>query len=451
MPSSAEARAIAIWGFGREGRAALDHFAARGSGAALTVLDDDPLDPGTVGRDGVRVITGPEARAALGAGAFDLVVKSPGISLYRPEIAEARAQGTRFTSAVNLWWTLHPAAKTIAVTGTKGKSTTARLLHHLLGAAGLDARLLGNVGIPALGQTPGRDWTVLELSSYQIADLDHGPDIAIVTNLHPEHAPWHGGVERYYDDKLRLLRLDARTRAFANARDGESRARLAGSDGVRWFNATDGYHVDGGDLRLRGARVETSGFPLKGAHNLANLAAAMTVFDHIGGDARRHVGALKSFRQLPHRLEELRLADDVLCVDDSISTIPEATIAALDAYPDRDVLLLLGGTERGQTYGALFDRLDRARVALVACLPPNGARIHAELRERAPAFDIMLAEGLDGAMEAVFARVKPGTLILLSPAAPSFGAFRDFAARGDAFQALCRSGRVTPAGLAGAP
>src|SRR4051812_43430187 len=177
MPSSERA---AIWGLGREGRAALRHLKTTRPDLDITILNDTPVADSP---DGVRVLTGEDAMHALTSGEFVFVVKSPGISLYRPEVAAAQARGTRFTSGTNLWFEHYPQAKTIVVTGTKGKSTTSRLIHHLLVTHGLDARLLGNVGVAALEEAPGRDWTVFELSSYQLADFAHAGDIALVTNL----------------------------------------------------------------------------------------------------------------------------------------------------------------------------------------------------------------------------------------------------------------------------
>ena len=136
----------AIWGYGREGQAAFDHLRKTRPDLTLVILNDTPLADAP---DDVEVMTGDAAQQALQAGRFALVVKSPGISLYRPEITEAKTKGTRFTSGTNLWFEAHPDARTIAVTGTKGKSTVSRLIHHLLVKGGFDAKLLGNVGVAA--------------------------------------------------------------------------------------------------------------------------------------------------------------------------------------------------------------------------------------------------------------------------------------------------------------
>jgi UDP-N-acetylmuramoylalanine--D-glutamate ligase len=440
MPTLDQTSALAIWGFGAEGRAAFDFITARYPLLPLTILNDTPLNaaPVAAGRP-VSVLSGADIAGAIAAGAFDLILRSPGISPYRPEMRVAKALGIRSTSVTNLWFEQNTHSITIAVTGTKGKSTTARLIHHLLRSAGRDADLLGNVGIPALGPRALHDYTVLELSSYQIVDLAHAPDFALVTNLYPEHTPWHGSIEQYYADKLRLVTLDHRTKSIFNYTNAELRSRFATRPNARWFNAASGFRIENNRLYHDGGPIDCSGSPLKGEHNLVNLAAACTLIDWLGMEVRSSLETLNSFRQLPHRLQELAFARNILCVNDSIATIPEATIAALKTYPHRDSILLLGGTERAQDYTQLYDFLCQSRVRSVFLLPPNGQRIFQELRGRPVPFDVIATESLAEAVAQASARLSADSLLLLSPAAPSFGAFADFEERGTVFEALCRA------------
>jgi UDP-N-acetylmuramoyl-L-alanine---L-glutamate ligase len=437
---SRSTRSVAIWGYGREGHAALEWLRARYPSAAVTILNDTPLADAP---DGVPLLTGEAAGKALSDGRFEVVIKSPGVSLYRPEIAAARKKGVRFTSGVNLWFRDNPGASTIAVTGTKGKSTTSRLIHHMLVKAGMDVALIGNVGVAALGQKPGRDVTVLELSSYQIADLYAAPNIALVTNLYVDHTPWHGGVEQYHHDKLRLI-ANPMTIAVLNAKS----ERLVEKAGARpnsiWYGRPDAYHVAGGRLMRGDREIEASTFPLRGAHNLENLAAACTVCDLAGVTSVRESVDLSSFAQLRHRLEEFRGRDGRLCVNDSISTVPEATLVALGAYGNRRIALFLGGTDRGQDHGALIDHLAKAaNIACVVLLPDTGARIAHEMRGASFAFPVIPASSLAEGVGQAFTATGDDTVLLLSPAAPSFGQFRDFEERGDSFIAAC--GGATPA------
>ena len=422
----------AIWGYGREGQAAFDHLRCTRPDLTLVILNDTPLADVP---DGAEVLTGDAAQTALQSGRFALVVKSPGISLYRPEIAKAKAKGTRFTSVTNLWFEAHPQARTIAVTGTKGKSTVSRLIHHLLVRGGFDAKLLGNVGVPALKETPARDWTVFELSSYQLADFDHKTEIGVLTNLYPEHAPWHGGVEPYYRDKLNIFR-DTTTHAIANRAHAEVFARVKTRANLTWFNDESGFHEKGGKLFFGPREVPVTNFALRGAHNIANLACACTAAEQAGVKGLRERVDMTGFEQLAHRLEEFT-ARGITCVDDSISTVPQATLAALAAYATRPIVLIAGGSDRGQDYEELAEALMRTKIAALILLPVTGARLREALQKRGASFPLVDAGKVAEAVTEAFKHVPKDGVVLLSPAAPSFEEFKNFEERGKAFKAAC--------------
>src|SRR5690606_15777750 len=225
---------VALWGWGREGRAAyaaLRQVREGGTGdagsearfpARLTLFCSsvEAEEARTLGDAGLVVET--EATAER-LSAFDLVIKSPGISPYRPEVLAAAGQGTRFVGGTALWFAARPDARTVCVTGTKGKSTTSALLAHLLRAGGHRTALTGNIGQPLLELLDGdATYWVVELSSYQTRDVAASgvrPDVALVTNIFPEHLDWHGGQARYVEDKLSLV-TDGRPRvAVLNAAD----------------------------------------------------------------------------------------------------------------------------------------------------------------------------------------------------------------------------------------
>jgi UDP-N-acetylmuramoylalanine--D-glutamate ligase len=453
MPALDDARTIAVWGYGKEGRAALEFLRRRYPRARKYVLDDASLPEDAV-PGGVDVIQGKtEVAGAIRSGRFEAVVKSPGISLYRDEIVEAKQRGVLFTSGTNLWFEHNPHVRRIVVTGTKGKSTTARVLHHILCGYGLKTALLGNVGVAAvshlLSEDNARDdYAVIELSSYQAADLEHAPDFAIVTNLFPEHAPWHKGVEQYYKDKLRILRLSGRTVPVCNFASEELRARAGDLGSAVWFNKPGGFYVEDGALYCRGAKVDCSTSPLKGEHNLSNLAAACTLAEllRLPGIERRV--NLEGFRQAPHRMEEFACGD-VVCVDDSISTIPEATTAALNVYADSRVILFAGGAERGQNYRALARTLKDRHIGAVFLLPATGGRIYDELSRAGVAFPVIQAADLNEAVREAMGIAASGDVLLLSPGAPSFGQFRNFEERGRLFKELCRRHSTGPAASEG--
>ncbi|MFN7552558.1 MAG: Mur ligase family protein, partial [Pseudomonadota bacterium] len=200
-----EGRRVAIWGAGREGRAAWRWLADRLPLRPAVVCPAAEAETARAFAVGAEVIAGEAGVEALRG--FDVVVKSPGISPYRSPAPEAEAAGVRFTSGTALWFAAHPGARTIAITGTKGKSSTTAMVAHLLRAAGRSVVLAGNIGLPLLEAPDAAvpDWWVMEVSSFQARDLGGVPEIAAVLNLHPEHLDWHGTVECYYRDKMRLL------------------------------------------------------------------------------------------------------------------------------------------------------------------------------------------------------------------------------------------------------
>ncbi|MGQ0663320.1 MAG: UDP-N-acetylmuramoyl-L-alanine--D-glutamate ligase [Pseudomonadota bacterium] len=433
---------VGIWGFGREGRATLGCLRRLFPDKPITVLDDraelDAADPA------VSIVTGAGvAAAALG---LEVIVKAPGVSLYAPAVAAAKAKGVVITSATNLWFAANPAAKTIAITGTKGKSTTAALVHHLLGAGGMAAELRGNIGTPLLDRPAaegGVEVFVLELSSYQLSDLEFGPGIAVLLNLFPEHIDWHGSTEVYYRDKLNIFKADRPQVRILDFADPETRRRTGHIADPCYFNAPDAIHVEGAMI-MDGAGVICGAerVRLPGRHNLSNVCAALTAVKAAGLDPSTLGPALDSFRPLPHRLEVLGERGGVLYVNDSISTTPQSAAAALEVFADRPVALILGGYERRQDYGALAELICDRGVAAVLTLPHNGPRIAAlvratlDRRRPSPRPQVIEAGDLAEAVDRARLAVPPGGVVLLSPAAPSYGAFKDFEERGRAFAAF---------------
>ena len=436
---------VGLWGAGREAAAAHAALRRLAPAASEVVVTDAPVEPAEHERfAGARFASGEAALDALAA--CDVVIRSPGISRYRPEAQALARAGVTITTGTNLWFAERTAAETvIAVTGTKGKSTTASLIAHLLAAGGTRAELAGNIGRPlldALSLEPAPEIWVLELSSYQVADLERGPRIGVVLNLFREHLDWHGTEEVYFADKLRLVG-DPRTVAVLNARDARLRALdLTGRD-VRWFGAAGGYDVCDGAIVRDGAELVPRGaLPLVGEHNALNACAALAALEAAGREVAEPAAALAGFRPLRHRLEPVHRDGNVEFVDDSISTTPESTLAALAALDDRPVALLAGGHDRRQDYGALAEELAGAsHVRAVLALPANGSRLLEAIRAAGPRSGLVLreAEDLDAAVALARSALPEGGVVLLSPAAPSYGAFRNFEERGDRFAAAARA------------
>ena len=454
--SQLEGQRIALWGWGREGRAAHRALRCRLPNLALTLFcpPEDIADAQALADPRLAIDT--EASASR-LSAFDVVIKSPGISPYRAEALAAAAQGTRFIGGTALWFAEHAgadgiAARTVCVTGTKGKSTTTALLAHLLREGGHVTALAGNIGVPLLELLdPPREpafWAI-ELSSYQTGDVAASgarPEVAVALNVFPEHLDWHGSEDRYVADKLQLL-TGARPRiAVLNADDPRLVAlgvRLSAMSSpaseVRWFGGADGWHLRGEDLYRGGELVmDTAALPLPGRHNRGNLCAVLTAIEALGLDAMPLARHAATFRPLPNRLQTLGTRDGISYVNDSISTTPHASLAALDCFHGRRVAILVGGHDRGVDWDVFADAMRGQAPAAIVTMGQNGPRIFERLAPVALRFGIRLsaADDLAEAMRQAKAALADDGVILLSPGAPSFGAYRDYVARGRHFAAL---------------
>lgn len=407
----------------------------------MVALDEMPLP------EVVATLSVPEARLAIGSEAAaalaecDVVVRSPGVSLHKPEMQALLAGGTPVTTATSLWLSEHGSANVVGITGTKGKSTTASLAFHLARASGVDAALAGNIGVPALDllDRDPPDLILLELSSYQIADLATGPETAVITNLYREHLDWHRTESAYRAEKLRIFSLPGVRTAIVNARNPELTLAAAAVERVVSYGEPSGWDCDQEGLWHCGELVVAAGdLPLPGPHNALNLCAALTALEAVDVTPPLPAG-LAGFDALPHRLQVCGERDQVAWVDDSISTTPESTLAALEAFPDRDVILLAGGQDRGQDYADLGAELARRGAAIVG-MPTTGERAVTAAREAGVSAERAIAAAdLAGAVGLAREIARPGSVILLSPAAPSYDHFRNFEERGDRFQALSQA------------
>jgi UDP-N-acetylmuramoyl-L-alanine---L-glutamate ligase len=438
--SELDGATVGVWGAGREIRSFVSQLARRLPTARIPVVAFDARpEPGAL-----EALNLPQARVAVGADAVaalspcDIVVRSPGVSVHRPELRELRERGTPVTTATALWLAERGGEGVIGITGTKGKSTTAALAHHLAQAVGADSALAGNIGAPALDllDRDPPELVLLELSSYQIADLETGPEVTVVTSLFPEHVDWHGSDATYKADKLRLLALPGVRTAVVNARFPALTEAAREVERVVPYGAPNGWDVGEAGVSAGGElAVPSAALPLPGEHNALNLCAALAALGAVGIEPALPAD-LRGFEALPHRLEAIGERDGILWVDDSISTTPESTLAALEAFAGRDVVLLAGGQDRGQDYVGLGRALAKRGTSVVG-MPTTGARIVTAARDAgAPEAGAIAADDLDSAVRQARALAAPGGVILLSPAAPSYDRFRDFEERGDLFRSL---------------
>jgi UDP-N-acetylmuramoylalanine--D-glutamate ligase len=438
--SDLRGKSVAVWGTGREGRAAVTAIAPQEPSRLIAV--DDSANFLSIPWEGELAQLAPLAGGEHAFGALvasDVVVRSPGVPQTHPWMAELRNRKIPITSGSALWMAEH-ADRTVGVTGSKGKSTTAALISHLLAATGRPNVFGGNIGVPML-DLPAADLYVLELSSYQCTDLTDSPRVAVVTALFPEHLDAHGGEREYYRDKLNLLEYgpelivvnggDERLMGeLTNARDAQGWGPVAvGTEDSRFRIEPDEW-VYASDTRL--FRRDT--LRLRGKHNGRNLCVALAVLDGMGVDVVDQRGVLEdavaSFEGLPHRLAEFE-DSGLTFVDDTLSTSPYSAMHAIDAYEGRPLTVLVGGTDRGLDYAPLRHHLQDREITVIG-LPDSGPRIIAELAGL-PGVRTENAEDLPSAVSLARKLTPAGGVVLLSPAAPSYGRFRNFEHRSEVF------------------
>lgn len=425
-------RAVGVYGLGREGLANVRACLARG---VRPVLVDDAAHPPV---DGLPVLrTGDAGLEALLT--CDVVVKTPGIAPSSPPVRALLDAGVRLVGGLGLWLAGADLTKVVCVTGTKGKSTTSAVLAHLATGLGVRTLAAGNIGVPphdpaVAAETYGLH--VVEVSSYQAVDVEVSPPVVAVTSLHPDHLPWHGGdVETYYRDKLSLCTRPGADLTVANGDSPLLRERRALlGPRVTWVGEDD--EPGAGWLNPLG---------LLGRHNRRNALIARQVLLALGVEGADDDGRLEraahGYAGLESRLRLVGTVGGVDFVDDGLSTNVLPALAAVEAFPDRRVALLVGGQSRGIDYAPLAEGLrSRTEELLVVAMPDNGPDILAAIESvgAGPLVRAVKADSLEDAVAQgyAWARAADGRgVVLLSPAAPSFGRFADYRERGAAFAA----------------
>ena len=432
-------RSVAVWGTGREGKAAVHALAAQAP-SRLVVVEDQPSHLSTAWTGELAalapLVSGPDAREALLAS--DVVVRSPGVPQTHPWVVELRERGIPITGGTALWMADH-ADRTVGVTGSKGKSTTSSLISHLLTGVGVANVYGGNIGVPVLDLPPAERY-VLELSSYQCSDLTDSPAVAVVTALFPEHLDAHGGEQEYYRDKLNLVAHGPKAIIY-NADDARLAAAVGELPGAVPATTRPSFHLDDGMVCRAGvALFPRAALGLVGRHNGRNLCVALGALEAVGVDVVAEVdrieAAARTFAALPHRLSEIADPSGLTFVDDTLATSPYATMHAIDAYEDRPLTVIVGGTDRGLDYAPLRAHLAPRDITVIG-IPDSGARIVAALDGLA-GVRAEVAEDLAAAVRRAREVTPAGGVVLLSPAAPSYGRFRNFEHRSEAYAEAIR-------------
>ena len=442
-------RRVLVLGMARSGLAAARMLA--GAGANVTAYDRraaEELDASVheLRERGVTLALAAEPAEVRGLlTQAQLVVTSPSVSArfpttdpwLREALAAADAAGVQILGEVDLFLAL-TQARVLAVTGTKGKTTTTALIGAMLETAGLWHVVGGNIGHPLIEKVADLtrdDWAVLELSELQLPSIPRGAEIAVYTNIGADHLDRHGSLEAYRAVKARLAELSAeRGIVLLNADDPGCRELGASLRGdLRWYGLRDrglaATAADGTTYLEDSALLPVSEVPLPGRHMLSNVLAAALASRLAGAPPTAIAEAIRRFPGVPHRLETIAKRDGVRWVNDSQATIPQAAMAALEAF-EAPVVLIAGGQGKGLDLAA-FVELAVARSRAVVLLGETADELERGIAGRVP---VRRARSMDDAVRLAAELALAGDVVILAPAATSFDMFVDYAARGDAFR-----------------
>ena len=416
---------VLILGFGKEGSATLSLLQSVGGYDSLHVADKNSVDI-----PGIPCICGDSYMDALED--YDLIFKSPGIAILDPNpnlLAKLTSQTACFLERYR--------DQIIGVTGTKGKSTTSSLIYHALKSAGKPAYLMGNIGLPAFEQAESIEddaVIVYEMSAHQLQYVSASPKTAVFLNLFPEHLDYYKTVERYQAAKENIYRFQKPgdlliiNEALLPAETPAETIITGDSEKCDIHYTEKGVSVCGTELTPENVTTH-----LLGKHNLYNIGVAYAAVRKFGISLDTFLSCLQDFDPLPHRLRDVGVFGGVRYVDDSISTVPQTTIGALSALSDVDTLIL-GGMDRGVDLSPLLDYLAEHPIPHILVAYDTGVRLMKE-SEAYPALlgKLTLVADLEDAVKLASKITTKGKTCLLSPAAASYGYFKNFEDRGDRF------------------
>lgn len=403
---------ILILGFAREGKDTLLFLRKKFPKKIIGIADQNPhAFQGK--KNGVKLYLGKNYLKALKD--YNVIIKAPGIPPFK--IAPFINKKHIVTSQTEIFFDNCPGI-VIGITGTKGKSTTSSLIHAILQQGGLKSRLMGNIGEPVLqflNKAKPEDIFVYELSSFQLTNLKRSPAVAIFLNLYHEHLDYYqGNFLAYAKAKTNITKHQTPTDFLIyNARDPLV-AKIA-----------------------KGSKAQKIPFsPKKNNHPwIASAEPAVLVGKLFGISQKKIQQAIKQFKPLPHRLERVGEWKGVTFYNDSLATIPEATVSALNALGSKVHTLIAGGYDRGLTFEKLGKRIGKSSVKTLILFPTTGERILAAIKKPAQCF---FANTMEEAIRLAYSHTPKGKICLLSPAASSFNMFKDYKDRGEQFTRLAK-------------
>src|SRR5229473_17092 len=435
---------VLVVGLGKSGAASALFLKSRG--ARVTVSDaktEDELRSAipVLLDNGITVETGGHGDRTFHS--QDLIVVSPGVPVDAPPIVQARSFGVPVIGEIELAAQFLPGP-IVAITGSNGKTTTTTLTGKILTGGGFSTLVGGNIGTPAIslvGSAKPDTLIVLEVSSFQLETIQiFRPKVAVILNVTPDHLDRHRTFEAYVDAKARILEnQQSADLAVLNADDPTCVALAAHTRAqVFWFSrqkeVQQGAWVRDGNIVFRDSNgqrefFQVSEIPLKGAHNLENVLAAVCIGVLMGCSPEKVRGAVHDFKAVEHRLEFVATIGGVDYYNDSKATNVDATIKALESFP-ANIHLILGGKDKGSDYTVLNGLL-RQRVKRVYTIGAAAGKIESQIKGTV---EIVHAETLEAAVKRAAAAAQPGDIVLLAPACASFDQFQNYEHRGRVFK-----------------
>lgn len=386
------------------------------------------------------------AKSILGAGyldnldQFDLVYRSPGVPYNLGQIQRAIKKGVRFSSATKLFFKKTPCP-IIGVTGTKGKGTTASLLYKILKVAGRDVYLIGNIGTPCLNilsKLKHNSLVIFELSSFQLQDMDKSPQVAIVLGIFPDHLDWHKNFKEYWRAKANIaLYQKKKDKIFYFPNERYSKLIAQKSPAKKYPIICHPESSSGSNRKMlkkfqHDILFNPAKLKIRGPHNFNNVLIATTVAKNLGVDCRIIKRVAENFRGLKYRLEFIKKIKDVSIYNDSASTNPESSVAAILSF-NQPVILIAGGKDKGLDYRPLAVALKKSTAKKTFLFGGNKNKINEQINKSTV---IELCDSLSEALEKALKIAYNGDVIVFSPGSASFDMFKDYKDRGKLFENL---------------
>jgi len=439
---------IAILGFGIEGQSLVGFILGKNN----KIVVFDQRDKGdlkgiqNLENEGVTFSLGKDY-LEKGLKDFDLVFRSPGFKLSLPEIKEAKEAGVIISSATKLFFD-SCRGKIIGITGSKGKGTTSTLIYNILKEQRVEVFLGGNIGTPMLSLLPKlkeTSWVILELSSFQLQDLEKSPHIAVVLFITPEHLDHHKNFDEYVRAKENIVTYQSENDyAVINADNEYSLSFSKKTKAKKFFFSKDkgveGSYVKEKEIFFKDKLIgKTDDLKLIGRHNLENVCAAITASFLAKAELPAIKKAVFSFSGLEHRLEKVGSYKGIDFYNDSFSTIPDASIAAIRSF-EKPIILIAGGSEKNADFTDLGKEIAKSKVKSLILIGQTAKIIKESVLKAG--FKGKIIENLENMEEIINQALKEAELndvVLLSPGCASFGMFKDYKDRGNQFKKYAKA------------